>query len=55
MRIMLHESYERKLIALSESKGLTPSQLVKQLIQESYRVCTDVAQGDHNDGTQEKE
>ena len=46
MRIMLHDSYERKLVTLAEGRGLSPSMLIKELIQSSYiRECTIDAQG----------
>ena len=57
MRIMLHDSYERKLITLAESKGLSPSMMIKELIQDDYRKreCTLDAQGGNNGSGTEQE
>lgn len=50
MRIMLHDSYEAKLLKLVSEYKSSPSQVVKQLIEEAYHTieCTGDAQGEDN-------
>lgn len=57
MRIMLHDSYEAKLLKLVAEYKSSPSQVVKQLIDAATLntiECTNDAQGRNNGNKQEK-